>query len=129
VTQAVEDTVKVPLPETEQFPETEPILTCTVGNVLATAETSSLLGVVNVALAPPVAESTLQLTVGSDLPFMLTLICLVDPVRTWNGYLGTFAVMVTCANDLDGSRNSKHAELIAIVMMKPWTLLPGESLQ
>ena len=50
-------------PLIEQLPAVEPILTCTVGSPALTEDASLAAGVVNVALAPPVVESTLQLTV------------------------------------------------------------------
>jgi hypothetical protein len=80
VTVAVEDILLAPL--IVQFPCVGPMFTWTVGKAPPTDDTSLPLGVVKVAVAPPVVDNTLQLTVFSFLPVMLTLICLVDPANT-----------------------------------------------
>jgi hypothetical protein len=54
-------------------------------------------GLVNVALAPPVVERTLQLTLFSEPPVMLALICLVEPGKTWMLYGGELGITATCA--------------------------------
>jgi hypothetical protein len=111
-------------PVMEQLPAVGPKSTSTVARPALIDDCPlPVATVLKVALAPPVVDKTLQLTVFSVPPVIWTLICLVEPGNTWNGYVAKFGVMTTCAdpkaankkktvqiaNDNDFNENRTHS--------------------
>jgi hypothetical protein len=95
------------------------MFTRTVGNPAVTVETAEAAGVVKVALAPPVVDRTLQLIVFNEPPVMLTLICRVDPGKTWMLYGGVLGITATCADNKAGrKRNNEVIEPIRLIKVR-----------
>jgi hypothetical protein len=98
------------------------MVTRTVGKPSVTVETLEAAGVVKVALAPPVADRTLQLTVLSEPPVMFTLICRFEPGRTWTPYVGPLGITATCAASIAGRDSINNTKkLMAFVRAKNFT--------